>query len=176
MEKVIASLTPKVAEEEKDEGVELCDCKFSLAYGNKVLLRKTRLRLVKGQNYDLIGKNDSGKTFFMKAIADHRVEGFSDKSELRTVFVETDIQGELSDLSVLYYIIANKLLACLNTRFFKMEPACSLGSKGRRPSTMSSITRMCTCLGYSPVHKKTQILLSDRTLCYVYEPQEDLEQ
>ena len=32
-------------EEEEEDAEELCDCDFSLAFGNNVLLRKTRLSL-----------------------------------------------------------------------------------------------------------------------------------
>jgi len=142
VEKVIASLIPVVEEEEKVEGVELCNCEFSLAYGNKVLLRKTRLRLIKGQNYGLIGQNDSGKTSLMKAIADHRVEGFPDESELRTVFVETDIQGELSDLTVLDYIMADKLLAALNIS--REDMTVTLNKVG---FTADSPANVSTCVG-----------------------------
>lgn len=92
-------------EEEKEvDAEELCNCEFSLAFGNKVLLKKTRLRLHRGFKYGLIGQNDCGKTSLMRAIADHRVDGFPPESELRTVFVETDVQGELSDLTCVEYV------------------------------------------------------------------------
>ena len=35
-------------EEELDEGTELCNCEFTLAYGTKILLRNTKLRLLLG--------------------------------------------------------------------------------------------------------------------------------
>lgn len=101
-------------EDDEDAAVEaLCDCEFSLAYGNKVLLRKTQLRLRRGFKYGLIGKNDSGKTSLMRAIADHRVEGFPEEHVLRTVFVETDIKAEFADMSVIEYMMADKLLESL---------------------------------------------------------------
>lgn len=46
----------------------------------------------------------------MRAIANHQIDGLPPADELRTVFVETDIQGELSDLTVLDYIYADALL------------------------------------------------------------------
>ena len=33
--------------------MDLCDCEFSLAYGAKILLNNTRLRLKKGRRYGL---------------------------------------------------------------------------------------------------------------------------
>jgi elongation factor 3 len=103
------------AKEEVDDAEQLCDCKFSLAYGNKVLLNQTVLKLKRGYRYGLCGKNDSGKTTLMRAIADQQVDGFPPPTELRTMFVETDVQGEvapddpnderlLTELSVLDFV------------------------------------------------------------------------
>merc|ERR1719240_18304 len=83
--------------EEVDDAEQLCDCQFSLAYGNKVLLNQTQLKLKRGYRYGLCGKNDSGKTSLMRAIANQQVEGFPPPTELRTMFVETDVQGECND-------------------------------------------------------------------------------
>merc|ERR1719253_2462500 len=54
-----------VEEEEDDDAEELCNCKFTLAYGKK---------------YGLLGGNDSGKTTLMRAIANNSVEGFPDSA------------------------------------------------------------------------------------------------
>jgi len=52
----------RVKEEiEEEEGEDLCDCEFSLAYGAKILLNNTRLRLKKGRRYGLCGPNGAGK-------------------------------------------------------------------------------------------------------------------
>jgi len=85
------------AKEEVDDAEQLCDCQFSLAYGNKVLLNQTQLKLKRGYRYGLCGKNDSGKTSLMRAIANQQVEGFPPPEELRTMFVETDVTGECND-------------------------------------------------------------------------------
>jgi len=91
--------------EDDDEGEDLCDCEFTLAYGTKILLHNTRMRLKKGKKYGLLGQNDCGKTTLMRAIADGSVDGFPDASEVKTVFVEADIQGELSHLNCVNYIL-----------------------------------------------------------------------
>ena len=44
----------------------------------------------------------------MRSIANEQVEGFPPASELRTVFVEADIIGELSDLPCVDYILADE--------------------------------------------------------------------
>ena len=43
----------------------------------------------------------------MRAIANGQVDGFPPKSELRTVYVEHDIDAELSDISVTDYVLAD---------------------------------------------------------------------
>jgi elongation factor 3 len=98
-----------VEEEEEDDDTAdvLADCQFTLAYGSKVLLHNTKLKLKRGHKYALLGGNDSGKTSLMRAIANEQVEGFPPASELRTVFVEADIIGELSDLPCVDYILAD---------------------------------------------------------------------
>jgi elongation factor 3 len=92
-------------EVEEDDGTELCDCEFTLAYGTKILLHNAKMKLKKGKKYGLLGQNDCGKTTLMRAIADGSVDGFPDESEVRTVFVEADIQGELSHLDCVNYVL-----------------------------------------------------------------------
>jgi elongation factor 3 len=45
------------AAEEEEEGEDLCNCEFSLAYGAKILLNNARLRLKRGKRYGLCGPN-----------------------------------------------------------------------------------------------------------------------
>jgi len=98
---------------EDPDAEKLCDCDFSLAYGNKVLLKKTRLVLHRGFRYGLIGKNDSGKTSLMRAIAEYRVEGFPTQDVLKTMFVETDIPSEESDKNIIDYVVTHPSLSSL---------------------------------------------------------------
>ena len=98
--------TNETEENEDEEGGEiLCDCEFTLAYGTKILLHNTKMRLRKGNKYGLLGQNDCGKTTLMRAIAEGSVDGFPDVNEVRTVFVEADIQGELSHLDCVNYVL-----------------------------------------------------------------------
>ena len=63
------------------------------------------MKLKKGRKYGLLGQNDCGKTTLMRAIADGSVDGFPDPEDVRTVFVEADIQGELSHLNCVDYVL-----------------------------------------------------------------------
>lgn len=111
---VSASLLKKLAkkieedDEEADDGDTLCDCTFTLAFGSKILLHNTTMKLLRGRRYGLLGQNDSGKTTLMKAISKNQVEGFPDSSTVRTVFVEADIVGEQSHLSCYDYVLADE--------------------------------------------------------------------
>ena len=124
--------------EDADDAEELCNCNFSLAYGNKILLNNTWLKLKRGYRYGLMGKNDSGKTSLMRAIANGKIDGFPPASQLRTVFVETDIQGELSDLSVLDYMFADETLKTENIS--KEDMAKTLASVGFHDNSPANIT------------------------------------
>jgi len=111
--KEMVKFVPPV-DEEADDGEELCNCQFTLAYGTKILLHNTNMRLLRGHKYGLLGGNDSGKTTLMRAIANGSVEGFPDSSDVRTVFVEADIMGELSHLSCIDYIMQDPRLQGLD--------------------------------------------------------------
>ena len=82
----------KEEEDDDEEGEDLYKGNFTLAYGSITLLRDTRLRLKKNMVYGLLGGNNCGKTTLMRAIANEQVEGFPKKDELRTVFVEHEIE------------------------------------------------------------------------------------
>ena len=100
----------KVAVEDDTEGEDLCNCEFSLAYGGKILLNNATLWMKRGRRYGLCGPNGAGKSTLMKAIANGQLEGFPPPEELKTVYVEHDIQGELADLSVIEYVFADPKL------------------------------------------------------------------
>lgn len=93
-------------DEEDDDGEDLCNCEFSLAYGAKILLNRTQLRLKRARRYGLCGPNGAGKSTLMRAIANGQVEGFPSQDELKTVYVEHDIDGTLSDMDVVSYVVA----------------------------------------------------------------------
>lgn len=54
--------------EDEEEGEDLCNCQFSLAYGAKILLNTATLRLKRGHRYGLCGRNGTGKSTLMRAI------------------------------------------------------------------------------------------------------------
>ena len=90
-----------VPEPDEEEGEDLCNCTFNLAYGAKILLNQTHLRLKRGQRYGLLGPNGSGKSTLMRAINNEQVEGFPKQSEVKTVFVEHDLDSDDTEQTVI---------------------------------------------------------------------------
>ena len=106
VEQLLKKASPDFEEEaepeaDEEEGVDLCNCTFNLAYGAKILLNQTHLRLKRGQRYGLLGPNGSGKTTLMRAINNEQVEGFPKQSEVKTVFVEHDLDAADTELTVI---------------------------------------------------------------------------
>merc|ERR1719446_771042 len=90
-------VSQKPVEDEDDEdteGVDLYKGAFSLAYGTLTLLRDTKMHLTRDRFYGLLGPNQCGKTTLMRAIANEQLEGFPKRDELKSVFVEHEIEDE----------------------------------------------------------------------------------
>jgi len=158
-------------EEDDDDKDELCNCTFTLAYGTKILLHNTKMRLLRGNKYGLLGGNDSGKTTLMRSIANNQVEGFPDTNEVRTVFVEADIQGEQSHLTCVDYILyddkikalaitRDEVIAVMNTVGFtddgKAKPLHAV-------STLSGGWRMKLALARAMLQKADILLMDEPT-------------
>jgi len=171
--RVVAENSRVVVEEEEidDDAEVLCDLPFGLAYGNKVLLRKTRLKLLRGHKYGLLGQNDSGKTSLLNALADYKIDGFPTAEECRTVFVATDIKTELADLSVIDYMYEDKLLRNCGSSKEDMEKMLnSVGFKEGAPAnttqkvgTLSGGWRMKLALSRAILLKADILLLDEPT-------------
>merc|ERR1719502_1110992 len=89
-----ASKPEEEVEEEDTEGVDLYKGAFSLAYGTLTLLRDAKMYLKRERFYGLLGPNQCGKTTLMRMIANEQLEGFPKRDELKSVFVEHEIEDE----------------------------------------------------------------------------------
>jgi elongation factor 3 len=90
-------------EDEDDKKLEmLCDCRFSLAYGSRILLNNSRLLLRRGMRYGIVAAKSAGKTTLLTSIANGQVEGFP-VDRLKTIFVQTDIPASKARLSILEF-------------------------------------------------------------------------
>jgi elongation factor 3 len=158
-------------EDEEDDAEELCNCQFTLAYGTKILLHNTKMRLLRGKKYGLLGGNDSGKTTLMRSIANNQVEGFPDSNDVRTVFVEADIQGEQSHLSCIEYVFVDEkiqALGCTKDQVREMLATVGFVPDGKaKPdhavSTLSGGWRMKLALARAMLQKADILLMDEPT-------------
>uniref|UniRef100_A0A7S0B2M2 ABC transporter domain-containing protein n=1 Tax=Minutocellus polymorphus TaxID=265543 RepID=A0A7S0B2M2_9STRA len=158
-------------DDDDDDAEELCNCTFTLAYGTKILLHNTKMKLKRGKNYGLLGGNDSGKTTLMRAIANNQVEGFPDTTEVRTVFVEADIQGEQSHLSCVEYVFVDEKIQSMNIpkdEVRKVLATVGFTEDGKaKPdhavSTLSGGWRMKLALARAMLQKADILLLDEPT-------------
>merc|ERR1712176_115428 len=158
-------------DDDDDDAEELCNCTFTLAYGTKILLHNTKLKLKRGKNYGLLGGNDCGKTTLMRAIANNQVEGFPDVTQVRTVFVEADIQGEQSHLSCWEYVAIDEKIKAMNItkdEIIKVLNSVGFTDDGKaKPnhavSTLSGGWRMKLALARAMLQKADILLLDEPT-------------
>merc|ERR1719437_273849 len=158
-------------DDDDDDAEELCNCTFTLAYGTKILLHNTKMKLLRGRNYGLLGPNDCGKTTLMRSIANNQVEGFPDVSQVKTVFVEADIQGEQSHLSCIEYVFADEKIQALGcTREEVKEMLAKVGfvpdgkaKPDHAVNTLSGGWRMKLALARAMLQKADILLMDEPT-------------
>jgi len=166
---VVRSATEGDDEEEladdEEEGEDLCNCQFSLAYGAKILLNTATLRLKRGHRYGLCGKNGTGKSTLMRAITNGQVEGFPSPDEVRTFYVEHDIDGSEEDTSVLQFILDDKRV--LVSQAEVIETLASVGfSDERQAQAIGSLSggwKMKLALARAMLFKADILLLDEPT-------------
>jgi elongation factor 3 len=151
--------------EDEEEGEDLCNCQFSLAYGAKILLNTAVLRLKRGHRYGLCGKNGTGKSTLMRAITNGQVEGFPSPDEVRTFYVEHDIDGSEEEMSVLQFILTDKRI--LPDEAEVKETLASVGfSTERQAQSIGSLSggwKMKLALARAMLFKADILLLDEPT-------------
>jgi elongation factor 3 len=115
-------------EPDEEEGEDLCNCTFNLAYGAKILLNQTHLRLKRGQRYGLLGPNGSGKTTLMRAINNEQVEGFPKQNEVKTVYVEHDLDSADTEQTTIEWTV--KKLRSVGIQQSQSDIEATLGEFG----------------------------------------------
>ncbi|MCJ1476086.1 hypothetical protein MMC13_004751 [Lambiella insularis] len=148
--------------------IEIVNTDFSLAYGGKLLLSHTNLRLLKGHRYGLCGRNGAGKSTLMRSIAEGKLEGFPSKDELRTCFVEHN-QGEDADLSILEFVSKDPELAAAGRERISevlSEVGFTAGPEGRQQQKVGSLSggwKMKLALARAMLMKADVLLLDEPT-------------
>jgi hypothetical protein len=102
---------PDSQEDDDADGSNLCNIKFSLAFGGKTLLYNTYLKLGRGRRYGVMGKNGTGKTTLLTNIGTGNIEGMP--SDLRTIYVQHDDQTPDNGVALLEELVATPGLVAL---------------------------------------------------------------
>jgi elongation factor 3 len=154
-----------VVADDEEEGEDLCNCQFSLAYGAKILLNTATLRLKRGHRYGLCGKNGTGKSTLMRAITNGQVEGFPSPDEVRTFYVEHDIDGSEADTSVLQFILSDSRILADEAEV--IETLASVGFNDERQKhaigSLSGGWKMKLALARAMLFKADILLLDEPT-------------
>ncbi|KIL68518.1 hypothetical protein M378DRAFT_158319 [Amanita muscaria Koide BX008] len=166
---VVRSATEDIDDSEvpddEEEGEDLCNCQFSLAYGAKILLNTATLRLKRGHRYGLCGKNGTGKSTLMRAINNGQVEGFPSPDEVRTFYVEHDIDGSEEETSVLQFILSDKRVQAAEAE--TKETLASVGFDDERQKqaigSLSGGWKMKLALARAMLFKADILLLDEPT-------------
>lgn len=107
-------------EEDLDDG-NLCNFEFSLAFGGKILLHNTFLKLSRGRRYGVMGKNGAGKTTLLTNIGSGNIEGLP--TDLRTVYVQHDDASDDMGISIVDESLAKPELRRVNVVKEQVEEA-----------------------------------------------------
>ena len=109
LERIVSfAKTVRSKETDHEDGEDLCNCEFSLAYGAKILLKKAQLHMKRGKVYGLCGPNGVGKSTLLRAINKGQLDGFPHPDVLKTVYVEHDIDGDASERTVFDYVCSEQ--------------------------------------------------------------------
>ena len=84
----------------------LTNIKFSLAFGGKILLHNTHLRLGKGRRYGVMGKNGAGKTTLLTNIGTGNIEGMP--ADLKMVYVQHEDRREDHGVAMIDEMLAGE--------------------------------------------------------------------
>ena len=105
---------PDTQHEEETDDTSLCNIEFSLAFGGKILLQNTFLKLGKGKRYGIVAKNGSGKTTLLTNIGLGTIEGLP--PHLKTIYVQHDDITDDQGVSLIDELMASKIISEMNVK------------------------------------------------------------
>lgn len=149
---------------------DLCDIEFSLAYGGKILLQNTYLRLGRGHRYGVMGKNGAGKTTLLTNIGTGNIEGFP--PELKTVYVQHDDSTPDGGVPLVEELVGSKDLA--GTGVTQEEAAQALTAI-QFTQTMLESPRSCLSGGWKMKLLIVKAMLAKADILLLDEPTNHLD-
>ncbi|CAI5756166.1 unnamed protein product [Candida verbasci] len=156
-----------INDDDLEEGaVIIVDAEFSLAYGTRMLLNKTNLKLLKGHRYGLCGRNGAGKSTLMRSIANGQLEGFPSSDELKTCFVEHKLQGTEAEMDLVSFIASDPELKDVGKNQIKdalMEVGFPEETLQRQVGSLSGGWKMKLELARAMLMKADVLLLDEPT-------------
>lgn len=151
--------------EDEEQGEDLCNCQFSLAYGAKILLNTATLRLKRGNRYGLCGRNGTGKSTLMRAITNGQVEGFPSPDVVRTFYVEHDIDGSEEEITILEWVLSDKRIQATKEEIIETLASVGFDSvrQGQPIGSLSGGWKMKLALARAVLFKADILLLDEPT-------------
>jgi ABC-type multidrug transport system ATPase subunit len=153
-----------------DEGTDLCNIEFSLAFGGKILLHNTFLKLGKGRRYGLMGKNGAGKTTLLTNIGTGNIEGLP--TSMKTVYVQHDDRTEDNGVPLVDELMAQKDL--VEAGVTREEAVAALTAIRFTPEMLSS-PRSCLSGGWKMKLLIIKAMLSKADVLLLDEPTNHLD-
>lgn len=105
MKEILGDDEESYGDEDDDGHEEVCNIRFNLAYGGKILLRESKLRMLRGRRYAIVGQNGVGKTTLMNAINNGKLEGWP--QHLKSAYVDSgsNVDPEYERQNVLTHLL-----------------------------------------------------------------------
>jgi elongation factor 3 len=136
-----------------------------VAYGAKMILNRTVLRLYRGRRYAILGRNGAGKSTLLRKIAMAEVDGFPTK-EVRTFFLEYKNRDDVeANKTILESLVTDPSLSIVKEDAEKLLETMGLDSarRGQQVGSLSGGWNMKLELARAMLMKADVLLLDEPT-------------
>ncbi len=156
--------------EDEEDPNQICNVEFSLAFGSKVLLQNTKLKLIRGHNYGLMGKNGVGKTTLLTNIGNGAIEAMP--THLKCVYVQHEDARDDKGVAMIDELLLEKDLEGVNVT---REDAIAALKKIAFTDEMISSPRSSLSGGWKMKLIMTKAVLAQADILLLDEPTNHLD-